>query len=34
MATVSIQEVQDALPKRFDKAFKEFLLKLNKKEGR
>ena len=33
MATVSIQEVQDALPRRFDKAFNDFLLKVNKKEG-
>ncbi len=33
MATVSIQEVQDALPRRFDKAFNEFLIKLSKKEG-
>lgn len=30
MATISIQEVQDAMPKRFDKAFNDFLSKLNK----
>ena len=33
MATISIQEVQDALPRRFDKAFNEFLAKIGKKEG-
>lgn len=33
MATISIQEVQDAMPKRFDKAFKDFLSRLANKEG-
>lgn len=33
MATVSIQEVNDAMPKRFNKAFKDFLENLSKREG-
>lgn len=33
MASVSIQEVQDALPKRWNKAFIKFVENLNYKEG-
>ena len=33
MATISIQEIQDAMPRRFDKAFKDFLSNLSKRKG-